>query len=321
MQRYILGRLLSAIPTLLGITILIFLAVRILPGDPVQAMLAGDGMGGVVLSEDEIKAARKSLGLDRPLTEQYWAWIADILRGEMGKSFWRDEPVRDLILRRAPISIEIAIFAILISWLIGLPVGILSAMQKGKAIDTLVRVITIIFLAIPSFWSAMLLLLYTVTTFLWRPPITAEYLWKDPGQNLQIVAGPAIVLGLAIAAIMARFTRSSMLEVLGQDYVRTAHAKGLNLHSVIWPHTLKNAMLPVITISGLMIGGLLGGSIAVERAFGVPGLGSALVRAISERDWMVIQNLVLLYGVFFTLVNLAVDISYSWFDPRIRYGQ
>jgi peptide/nickel transport system permease protein len=263
--------------------------------------------------------ARVSLGLDKPLHEQYLSWMADVLRGDLGRSFWREEPIRVLIVRRAPITIEIATLAVLISWIIGIPVGVLSALKRESKLDHVMRVATTVFLAIPSFWLAMLILMFTVLNFLWRPPIEMVYLWENPSSNLQMVAGPAAVLGLGLAAIMARFSRSSMLEVLGQDYVRTAQAKGLLNRQVIWPHALKNAILPVITVTGGALGGLLGGAVAVETAFLVPGLGNALVVALAQRDWMVIQNLVLIYGVIHTLVNLIVDLSYRWIDPRIRY--
>jgi peptide/nickel transport system permease protein len=209
--------------------------------------------------------------------------------------------------------------AIVLSWLIGLPVGVLGAVWRNSRTDYVFRVIVTLFLAIPSFWVALMIVLSLVLTFTWRPPLTIAYLWDDPIRNLQMTAGPALALGLALAAVMARITRSSVLEVLGEDFVRTARAKGLREAVVVRRHALLNAMLPIMTVSGTALGALLGGSVAVERAFGVPGLGLALVFAVAERDWMLIQNLVLLYGVIFIVINLVVDISYGWFDPRIRY--
>jgi peptide/nickel transport system permease protein len=181
------------------------------------------------------------------------------------------------------------------------------------------RVIVTIFLAVPSFWIGLMVILAGVVFFTWRPPLTIAYFWDNPGLNLQITTGPALATGLGLAAVMARFARSACLEVLNEDYVRTARAKGLIERAVLMRHVFKNAMLPVVTVSGLALGDLLGGSVAVERAFGVPGLGLALVFALAERDWNVIQNLVLLYGVIFTTINLIVDLSYGWLDPRIRY--
>jgi peptide/nickel transport system permease protein len=318
MRKYLGQRLLIAIPTLFGVTLLIFIAMRVLPGDPLSA-ISGEGGGTYVLSKEQLQAARVSLGLDRPYVVQYLDWLKDILRGDLGKSFWRGEPIRELIFRRAPITGQIALMAIILSWLIGLPVGLIGALWRNSWTDYAFRFVVTLFLAIPSFWVGLMVVLSLVLAFTWRPPLTIVYLWDDPIRNLQMTTGPALILGVALAAMMARITRSSVLEVLGEDYVRTARAKGLRERIVVWRHALVNAMLPILTVSGTALGALLGGSVAVERAFGVPGLGLALVFAVAERDWMLIQNLVLLYGVVFVLINLVVDVSYGWFDPRIRY--
>ena len=320
MRNYVVQRLLAAIPTIFGITVLIFLAMRVLPGDPFLAV-GGEAAATVRMTEEQIRQAREQLGLDRPYWQQYLSWMGDIARGEFGRSFWRDEPVINLIARRAPISAEIAILAMIVAWLIGIPIGVLSATRTNTIVDYIARIFAVLFIAIPGFWLAIIIVTTLVLAFLWRPPISSVELWVDPWTNLQIVIGPGIVLGLGIAAVLARFSRSSMLEVMGEDYVRTARAKGLAMRTIIWPHALKNAMLPTITVTGTSIGGLLGGAVAVETAFSVPGLGLTLVQALNERDWAIVQNLVLLYGVLFTLVNLLVDVSYSWFDPRIRYGE
>jgi peptide/nickel transport system permease protein len=318
MRKYLGQRLLIAIPTLVGVTLLIFIAMRVLPGDPLSA-ISGEGGGTYVLSKEQLEAARVSLGLDRPYVVQYLDWLRDIVRGDLGKSFWRGEPIRELIFRRAPITGQIALMAIILSWIIGLPVGLIGALWRNSWTDYAFRFVVTLFLAIPSFWVGLMVVLSLVLAFTWRPPLTIVYLWDDPIRNLQMTAGPALILGVALAAMMARITRSSVLEVLGEDYVRTARAKGLRERIVVWRHALVNAMLPILTVSGTALGALLGGSVAVERAFGVPGLGLALVFAVAERDWMLIQNLVLLYGVVFVLINLVVDVSYGWFDPRIRY--
>src|SRR5215472_463055 len=318
MRKYLAERLLIAIPTVLGVTIVIFVAMRVLPGDPL-AMISGEGGGSYVLSQEQLAAARASLGLDRPYYVQYLDWMRDVVRGDMGKSFWRGEPIRELIARRGPITAQIALMAVVLSWLIGLPVGLIGAIWRNSVTDYVFRLVIILFMAIPSFWEGLMIVLSLVLAFTWRPPLTIVYLWDDPLRNLQMTAGPALAMGIALAATMARITRSSVLEVLGEDYVRTARAKGVAERIVVYRHVLLNAMLPILTVSGTALGALLGGSVAVERAFGVPGLGLALVFAIAERDWMLIQNLVLLYGVIFVLVNLAVDLSYGWFDPRIRF--
>jgi len=319
-RKYLAQRLLIAVPTIVGVTLLIFIAMRVLPGDPLSA-ISGEGGGTYVLSEEQLRAARVSLGLDRPYVVQYVDWIRDVLRGDLGKSFWRGEPIRELILRRAPITGQIALMAVMVSWVIGVPVGLVGAVWRNSRTDYVFRVVVTLFLAIPSFWVALMIVLSLVLTLTWRPPLTIAYLWDDLVRNLQMTVGPALALGLALAAMMARITRSSVLEVLGEDFVRTARAKGLRESLVVRRHALLNAMLPILTVTGTALGALLGGSVAVERAFGVPGLGLALVFAVAERDWMLIQNLVLLYGVVFVVVNLLVDISYGWFDPRIRYQQ
>ena len=318
MRKYLGQRLLIAIPTLFGVTLLIFIAMRVLPGDPLSA-ISGEGGGTYVLSKEQLQAARVSLGLDRPYVVQYLDWLRDILRGDLGKSFWRGEPIRELIFRRAPITGQIALMAVILSWVIGLPVGLVGALWRNSLTDYASRFVVTLFMAIPSFWVGLMVVLSLVLAFTWRPPLTIVYLWDDPIRNLQMTTGPALVLGVALAAMMARITRSSVLEVLGEDYVRTARAKGLRERIVVWRHALVNAMLPILTVSGTALGALLGGSVAVERAFGVPGLGLALVFAVAERDWMLIQNLVLLYGTIFVLINLVIDVSYGWFDPRIRY--
>jgi peptide/nickel transport system permease protein len=245
--------------------------------------------------------------------------MADIARGDFGKSFWRKEPIRDLILRRAPITVEIALLAIVISWIVGIPVGIISAIWRNSLPDYATRFFVILFVAVPAFWMALVFVLVGVLVFTWRPPISIVYFWDNPIANMQMVLGPAATLGIGVAALTARMTRSSTLEVLHEDYVRTARAKGVKESLIVWRHVFRNALLPVITVSGLALGGLMGGSVAVERAFLVPGLGTALVFAVGERDWMMIQNLVLLYGVVFAIVNLLIDLTYGLLDPRIRF--
>lgn len=318
MFRYILRRLIIAVPTLFGVTVLIFIAMRVIPGDPL-AIMGGQGQSTHVLSEEEKAAARASLGLDKPLHLQYLSWIGDIFRGDLGYSFWTKEPVREQIFRRGPISAEIGLLAVIISWVVGVPVGLLSAIRRNSWLDNVSRLVVTLFMALPSFWLGLVMVLLTVRLFYWRPPLVLTQLWEQPFVNLQLVAGPAIAVGVGLAAVIARMTRSTALDVLNEDYVRTARAKGLGERGVTYHHVFRNALLPVITTSGVAIGGLLGGTVATETAFGVPGLGKLLVEAINQRDWIVIQNLVFLYALVFVVVNLLTDISYAWIDPRIRY--
>lgn len=319
MTKYLVRRLLTAVPTLFGITVLIFIAMRILPGDPL-ARVGGEGQGQYQLSDEELKEARASLGLDRSLPEQYLGWMADVARGDLGHSFWNVEPIRDAVIRRGAISLEIAVVAVALSWLVGVPAGIFSATRRNRLPDYVTRLLMTVFLAIPSFWIGLTTVLILVLAFTYRPPLVITELWQNPLTNLQMVIGPAVALGLGLAAGLARMTRSSVLEALYDDYVRTARSKGLREQAVVGRHVLRNALLPVVTTSGAAIGALLGGAVATETAFGVPGLGTYLVQALNSRDWMVIQNLVLIYGAIAVVVNLLVDFSYAWIDPRIRYG-
>lgn len=318
MQTYIFRRLVLAVPTVFGVTVLIFIAMRLLPGDPLEQIF-GENTGIYVLSEAELEAARKSLGLDKPLVIQYLTWIGDVARGDMGSSFWTDQPISATILRRGPLTMEIGIAAVIISWIVGLPIGILAAAGRNSVLDYAARFFITLFMAIPGFWLGMTFILFTVIFFSWKPPITVYNIWDDPVKNLQIMAGPSMALGIGLGAFIARMARTQLLEVFREDYVRTARAKGLSERIVMWRHVVRNALLPVITLSGLQLAFLLGGSVAVERAFSVPGLGTALVGGIEERDWMIIQNLVLLYAIVFVIINLVVDLAYGLIDPRIRY--
>ena len=318
MQQYILRRILLAIPTLIGVSILIFLVMRVLPGDPLQAMVDEES-GPTSYTEEQKEVILTSLGLNRPLYQQYLSWMLDIARGDLGFSFWRDTPIRETIQRRGPITAEIGIFAVIISWVVGLPVGMIGAIWRNSFTDYVSRFTVTFFLAAPSFWLGLGFIVITVMFFTWRPPINLVQIWEDPWRNLQMTLPPAFAVGLGMAAIIARMSRATLLEVFREDYVRTALAKGLGQQMVVWRHVMRNAMLPVITVSGLQLANLLGGSVAVERAFSVPGLGAALAQAMNDRDWMVMQNLVLLFAVIFVAINLIVDLAYALIDPRIRF--
>jgi peptide/nickel transport system permease protein len=318
MLKYLLRRLLLAILTIFGVTVVIFIAMRVLPGDPL-AMIYGEGQGIYVLTDAEVAAVKATLGLDKPLYQQYLGWMRDVFSGEMGYSFWSDVPIRDTILRRGPITAQIALIAIILAWLIGVPIGVISALRRESWLDYVLRLVVTMFMAIPSFWLGLTMILFTVLVFNWRPSITIVQLWEDPARNLSMVMGPSVAVGVGLSAIIARMTRTTVLEVLREDYVRTAKAKGLRQQLIIIRHVLRNAMLPVLTVSGLSLAGLLGGAVAVERAFGFPGLGSALAQGAVERDWMMVQNLTLLFAVTFVFINLVIDLLYAWVDPRIRY--
>jgi len=317
-RKYLLRRAGYALGTLLGVSLTIFVVLRVLPGDPLVAILGVEGHAQMK-PEDRVRIMA-DLGLSAPLPVQYGRWLIDIGAGRLGKSFFRGDTVADLIAHRGPISAEIGVLALLVSWLVGLPVGILSAFKPNSIPDGLARALSILFIAIPGFWLGMLIVLALLFWFGYKAPFIIVHFWEDPWQNFQMVIGPAVVLGLAQGAYIARMSRSCLLEVISEDFVRTARAKGLREGLVILRHALPNALLPVITISGVLLGFVLGGSVAVEQAFGVPGLGRALVVAVIERDIIVVQNLVLFYAVIFVAVNVLVDLSYAWLDPRIRFG-
>jgi peptide/nickel transport system permease protein len=314
---YILRRLLFGALTVFGVSVVVFVIMRILPGDPLVAIFGPDGF--TRLTEEQRANYMAELGLSDPLVVQYLRWIGDILRGDLGRSFFRSESVAEMILRRGPLTAQIALLSVALSWLVGIPVAIVSALRPNSLADNVVRFVSILFLAIPGFWLGMLIVLGLLFAFGYRAPLTGASLLTDPWTTLQMIIGPAVVLGLGQAAYIARMARSSLLEVIREDYVRTARAKGLNRRAVIALHALPNAMLPVITLSGILLGFVLAGSIPVERAFGTPGLGYAMFTAVSERDVFVMQNLVFLYAIVFVALNILIDILIAWLDPRIRY--
>ena len=308
--------MLYAIPTIFGITVLIFGIMRILPGDPLGAYY---GIETIIQWTPEQKAAiLRDLGLDKPIAVQYAVWIKDIASGKLGESFFRGDPIINILAQRGPISAQIGIISVAISWIIGLPVGIISAVRPNSIWDMFTSFFTVLFLAIPGFWLGLLVVVACISWFQYKAPIVSVQFWEDPWTNFQIIVGPAIVLGLGQAAFIARMARSSLFEVLREDYVRTSRAKGLIERLVIARHAMPNALLPVLTLSGVLLGFVMGGSVAVEQAFTVPGLGKALVVAAIDRDFNVVQNIVLFYAIIFVMVNLLIDLLYGWLDPRIR---
>jgi peptide/nickel transport system permease protein len=316
MYKYILRRALHAIPALLGVSIIIFVALRVMPGDPVSVMF---GTQATKIRPEDRAKIEAELGLSYPLTVQYGMWLKDIATGKLGRSFWRGDTVVDLIIQRGPLTVEIVVMAMILSWVVGVPVGILAALRQNTLPDYIARLFTILFLAIPSFWLGAMIMLVLLLWWDYAPPLGVINLWDDPTRNVQIVLGPAMVLGLAVSAYIARMTRSSLLEIIREDYIRTARAKGLREQAVVLRHALRNVSLPIVTLSGVLFGYLLSGTVVVEQAFNVPGLGKAMVEAFVMLDYAVIQNLVLLYGAVFVVINLLVDISYAWLDPRIHY--
>ena len=318
MYSYIVRRLAFGALTVIGVSITVFVVLRILPGDPLVAVFGPEGYAK--LSDAERANYMAALGLSDPLWKQYLTWIGQILEGSFGRSFFRSESVAEMLARRGPLTAEIAALSVVLSWVIGIPVAIISALRPNSLGDNISRFLSILFIAVPGFWLGILIVLGLLFQFGYRAPLGGIPLFEDPWANFQIIIGPAIVLGLGQAAYIARMARSSLLEVIREDYVRTARAKGLSGRIVIAMHALPNALLPVITLSGVLLGLVLAGSIPVERAFGTPGLGYAMFTAVNERDVFVMQNLVFIYAVVFVLLNMAVDIVIAWLDPRIRHA-
>jgi peptide/nickel transport system permease protein len=316
MYSYIARRLAFGALTVVGVSIMVFVIMRILPGDPLVAIFGPEGM--TKLTEEQRANYMRDLGLLDPLWVQYLRWAGDVFTGNFGRSFFRSESVAEMIARRGPLTAEIALIAVLISWLVGIPVAVVSALKPNTVADSTVRFFSILFIAVPGFWVGMLIVLALLFWFGYRAPMAGVGFFTDPLTNLQIVLAPGIVLGLGQAAYIARMGRSALLEVIREDYVRTARAKGLNGKLVIALHALPNALLPVITLSGVLLGLVLAGSIPVERAFGTPGLGDSMFQAVKERDIFVMQNLVFLYSVVFVVLNILVDLTIAFLDPRIR---
>lgn len=319
MLRYLRQRTLAFIPTLLGISILVFIAIRLVPGDAIVAML---GTEAGMLTETQRASLEAYFGLDQPAPVQYFSWLGNLLRGDLGFSVRHSEPVLQVILQRFPVTLELALLSLLIALLVGLPIGVFSAVYHNSLLDLVGRVFALIGLAIPNFLLGTLII-YGLSVFFHVLPNSGDYveLSEDPLRNLQQLIFPAITLGFAFAASLMRTTRSAMLEVMAEDYVRTARSKGLPNNVVISRHALRNALIPVVTLAGVEMGYLLGGAVIVEEIFALPGIGRLALSAISQRDYALIQGVALFIAFNFVLINLAVDLIYAAIDPRISYAE
>jgi peptide/nickel transport system permease protein len=317
MGYYILKRLLAMIPTLLGVAVLIFLLLRVVPGDVVEARYLGEG--GQFQSQELMAMERKKLGLDQPLWKQFADWMWGIVRLDFGLSMWTGAPITEEIKLRFALSLQLAIMASTVATLLAIPLGILAAVKQDTWVDYAVRVFSIAGLATPSFWLGILMILTMLVVFKWLPPMVFTPIWVNPWENLAQLIWPALAVGYRYSAVGTRMMRSAMLEVLREDYIRTARAKGLWLKLILSRHALKNAMLPVLTILSLEFAFLLGGLVVTEQVFNLNGLGMLFVEAIARRDYMLTQALVMLVATAFLAVNFVVDIAYAWLDPRIRY--
>jgi peptide/nickel transport system permease protein len=317
MLRYTINRVLLMIPTLIGVAVLVFFLLRIVPGDVVEIKLRGDG-GNV--SQETIEMERHRLGLDKPLHTQFTDWMVGMVTLDFGNSMWTERPVIEEISLRLELSLQVALMATFFAVLIAIPLGTLAALFRDTWIDYLMRVITIGGLSIPSFWLGMMIMLTLLALFNWLPPITFTPIYVDPIANLTQLIWPAMAVGYRYCAVTARMIRSSLLEVLNEDYIRTARAKGVFEKVVISRHALRNAMLPAITVIGVEFAFLIGGLVVTEQVFNLNGIGKLFVQSVSRSDFTLIQGMVMLLAAIYVVVNLVVDLLYAVFDPRIRYN-
>jgi peptide/nickel transport system permease protein len=315
MRRYIVGRLLLMIPTLVGVAILTFVIMRAVPGDIVALKYAGSPVPQSVIDEE-----RHLLGLDKPMWEQFVVWMGDIARFDLGTSLWTGHSVVEEIEVRFPLSLELAFLATVLAIAIALPLGVVAAVRQDSWVDYAIRVFSIGGLAMPSFWIGILMILTTLTLWGWAPPLVFTPFTEDPIANLAQLILPAIAVGYRYSAVSLRMTRSTVLEVLREDYVRTARAKGLRETIVVMRHALRNALLPVVTVISLEFAFLIGGLVVTEQVFNLNGIGKLLVDAVAHRDYTLIQAIVLLLAAVFVLINFLVDMVYVVLDPRIRYS-
>jgi peptide/nickel transport system permease protein len=310
---YVIKRIVGLVPILFGISVLVFTILHLVPGDPASIML------GTNATPEAIAALRTRMGLDEPLITQYLSWLGGLVKGDFGVSVHTGEEILPQILKRFSITLQLTLFAVLIGWTIAIPLGILSAIRVHSKTDIVVRIATLLGISVPNFAVGTLLLLVLSLYFGWFPPIDVVSFWEDPGEALQVFLLPAVTMGIVIAAGVLRMTRSAFLETMEKDFIRTARAKGNSMWTVVFGHALRNSSIPIVTIAGMQIGYLLGGSVIVEQLFSIPGLGQYVLEGIYQRDYPVVQGGVLFVALVFVLVNLLIDIIYTWIDPRIKY--
>jgi peptide/nickel transport system permease protein len=316
MQAYLLRRLLALLPTLLFASVIVFVSVRIIPGDVIDQMMSQNDISAKAVSRAQLEHA---LGLDQPIYTQYLRWISGVLQGDFGKSLWHQQPVLGEVLARLPITFELGVMSLIVALVVALPIAVWSALRQDTVGDYLGRSFSILMLAIPSFWLGTMVMVFPAIWWGWSPQMNYVPLHVDPLRNLGQMAIPAIILGTSLSALTMRLTRTMMLEVLRQDYVRTARAKGLNERAVVVRHALRNALIPVVTLIGLQAPFLIGGAVIMEQIFVIPGMGLLLLDAVSQRDYPIITGVFLIVGVAVMLINLLVDVSYGLLDPKVRY--
>ncbi len=319
MRNYIIRRLLLFIPTLLGVSVVVFTLLRIIPGDPARAMLSGP-TGDGVYTQEEVEELREQLGLNSPIHVQYVSWITKVLTGNLGDSVFLGRSMTGEIGRRFPITLQLALMALIIVPLVGVPIGILAAIKQDSLVDYVVRGVAILGLAMPSFFVGLLIVLILSSVFRWLPPLGFTGFSDDPVKALQQLIFPALALSFTFQGLMLRITRTQMLEVMKEDYIRTARAKGMKERVVISRHAIRNAMIPVVTVFGLNIGSLFSGTVIIEIIFNLPGIGRGLIFAMFTRDLQMIELYIIYFAIVALVANLIVDLTYGLLDPRIRYS-
>ena len=317
MRNYVLRRLLALLPTLFFASLIVFFTVRLIPGDVIDLMLSQNDVSADKMSRDQVIRA---LGLDVPMWEQYLRWVGSIVfKGDLGKSLWHSTPVTEYLAQRLPVTLELGLIAMIVGLLIAVPIGVYSAMRQDTKGDYIARSFSILLLAVPSFWLGTMVMVFPSIWWGWSPAIEYIKFTEDPWQNFKQMIVPGVVLGAALSAITMRLTRTMMLEVLRQDYIRTAWAKGLSEPLVVLRHGLRNALIPVVTLVGLQAPLLIGGAVIIEQIFVSPGMGLLLLDAVNQRDYPVITGVFLVVGIAVMLINLLVDLSYGLLDPKVRF--
>jgi len=317
MRAYLVRRLLALIPTILFATLIVFVVIRVIPGDIIDQMISQHDISDQEVTRQSIE---KALGLDVPIHVQYLRWMKNIfLQGDLGRSLWKDTKVTDEVMARLPVTFELSVVAFIFSLILAIPIGVYSAIRQDTAGDYAGRTISILGIAVPNFWLGTMVIIYPAIWWGWAPQIELIPFWENPIGNLKLFILPGVVLGFALSGVTMRMTRAMMLEVLRQDYIRTAWAKGLREKVVILRHALKNALIPVVTLIGLYIPVLIGGTVIIEQIFVLPGMGLLMFDAINQRDYPIITGLMLIIGFVVLVVNLVIDLSYGFLDPKIRY--
>ena len=319
MRAYLLRRVVLIVPTLILLTMIVFLSVRFIPGDVIDMIIAEINTEGAMSYEEAREMIRGELGLDTPIHEQYWNWVTGVVRGDLGTSMRSGRPVTEEFFSKVPISIELGILSMIIGLVIAVPLGIFSAIRQDSMADYAGRTMAILMLSIPGFWLMTMVIVFPAVWWNWIPPMEYVPFTEDPANNLIQFGIPAVLMGAAFSGTMMRFVRTMMLEVLRQDYIRTAWSKGLSERTVIYRHALRNTLIPMVTIVGMGLPGIIGGSVITEQIFNLPGVGRWLFDAVNQRDYPIISGMNLMSATLVLFCNLAVDITYAWLDPRVKY--